>query len=161
MRRLMFALLLIPGLAGAQTGPAVQAANAFARATAPRQTIGAAYVTLTSRADDRLVSATSPAAARVELHSMAMDGGVMRMREVAGGLPLPAGQPVVLGPGGLHIMLVDLKAPLVAGQVVDVVLRFQNAPALDLRVPVAAVGAQGPAAPTPAPTSGHMPGHSH
>ncbi|MBC7799385.1 MAG: copper chaperone PCu(A)C [Gemmatimonadaceae bacterium] len=150
MRRvLLVALLLAPGLnaglAQAQQAqvPPVRAENAFARATAPRQTVGAAYMTLTSPAGDRLLSATSPAAARVELHTMTMDGAVMRMRELPDGLPLPAGQPVSLAPGGLHIMLVDLKAPLVAGQMVDVVLRFQNAPAMELRVPVAPVGAQG------------------
>lgn len=152
MRRLLSAaplvvsLLLAPALAEAQQVQVsvVRAEDAFARATAPRQTVGAAYVTLTSQADDRLLSATSPAAARVELHTMTMDGAVMQMRELTDGLPLPAGQAVKLAPGGLHIMLVDLKAPLVSGQVVTVALRFQNAPPMELRVPVAPIGAQGP-----------------
>ncbi len=144
---------LPPG--GNTAGPAdgVRAERPWARATAPQQKVGGAYVTLTSPADDRLLGASSPAAGRVEVHEMRMDGNVMRMRELADGVPLPAGKAVAFAPGGYHIMLMDLKQPLAAGQTVSVRLRFQNAPPLDLQVPVAPIGAQGPG--TPSGTEGH------
>jgi len=94
-----------------------------------------------------------------------MDGAIMRMRELTDGLALPAGKAVALAPGGYHIVLVDLKQPLVAGQVIPVQLRFQAAPPLDLQVTVAPVGASGPAmASGMAPgMEGHgaTPGHVH
>ena len=105
---------------------AVRAEQPWARATAPQQKVGGAYVTLTSPADDRLVGVSSPVAGRAEVHEMRMDGNVMRMRELTDGLALPAGKPVALAPGGHHIMLMDLKQPLVAGQVIPVQLRFQQ-----------------------------------
>jgi len=122
----------------------VQAARPWARATAPGQTVGGGYVTLTSPSDDRVVGGSSPIAAKVEVHNMSMDGGVMRMRGLSDGLPLPAGQAVALAPGGRHVMLVGLKQPLVAGQTVPVQLRFQNAPPLNLMLKVAPIGAAGP-----------------
>ena len=123
---------------------AIRAEQAWARATAPQQKVGGAYVTLISPADDLLVGVSSPIAGRAEVHEMRMDGNVMRMREVEGGLALPAGKVVALAPGGYHIMLMDLKQPLVAGQVIPMQLRFRTAPPLDLRVQVAPVGASAP-----------------
>lgn len=145
---LAFALLSLPALAQpalAQPAAPVRAGQPWARATAPQQEIGAAYVTLTSRAGDRLLGASSPLAGRAEVHSMRMDGAVMQMREMGDGLPLPAGQPVVLAPGGYHIMLVNLTRPLRAGESIPVQLRFQNAPPLDLQFQVGPPGARGPA----------------
>ena len=145
-RATLIGLGLVPLLAhrlAAQPPPApIRADQPWARATAPSQSVGGGYVTLTSPANDRLVSATSPAAARVELHEMRMDGPVMRMRELPTGIALPAGQSIALAPGGLHIMLMDLKAPLVAGQTVPLTLRFERAPPLELMVQIAPVGAQ-------------------
>ena len=147
MRRLVLALgLLAPIAVSAAAQPAaVRAEQPWARATAPRQTIGGVYMTLTSPVDDRLLGASSPVAGHAEVHEMTMDGDVMRMRELTDGLRLPAGQAVALTPGGLHMMLVDLRQPLAAGQVIPVQLRFEHAPPRDLQVRVAAVGAQGPA----------------
>lgn len=142
------AAAMAPGVAS------VQAVQPWARATAPQQKVGGAYVTLTSPAGDRLLGASSPVAAKVELHEMRMDGNVMRMRELADGLPLPAGQAVALAPGGHHFMLMDLKQPLVAGQAIPLQLRFQNAPPLDVQVTVAPVGAGGPPG-----RGGHGPNH--
>jgi copper(I)-binding protein len=146
MRRLILALgLLAPVAMHAAAQPAaVHAEQPWARATAPRQTVGGVYVTLTSPVDDRLLGASSPVAGHAEVHEMTMDGNVMKMRELADGLKLPAGQAVALTPGGLHMMLVGLRQPLVAGQVIPVQLRFEHAPPLDLQVRVAPVGAQGP-----------------
>lgn len=161
MRRLILALgLLAPVAMHAAAQPAVaqpaatqpaavRAAQPWARATAPRQTVGGVYVTLTSPVDDRLVGASSPTAGHGEVHEMTMDGNVMKMRELTDGLKLPAGHAVALTPGGLHIMLVGLRQPLAAGQVIPVQLRFEHAPPLDLQVTVAPVGAQGPGAAKP------------
>lgn len=122
----------------------VRAEQAWARATAPQQKVGGAYVTLISPINDTLIGGTSPVAARVEVHEMRMEGDVMRMRELPDGLALPAGQAVALKPGGFHIMLMDLKQPLVPGQPVPVQLRFRTAPPLDLQLQIAPIGAQGP-----------------
>ncbi len=152
MRRLILAAGLLvpfcihaqPRAAGAvETSSGVRAEQPWARATAPRQTVGGAYVTLTSPIDDRLLGASSPVG-RAEVHEMTMDGQVMRMREQKDGIALPAGKPVALAPGGYHIMLMDLNRPLVAGQTITVQLRFQHAPPMDLEVKVAPIGAQGP-----------------
>ncbi len=139
-------IALVPHPLTAQPAPAapVRADQPWARATAPSQSVGGAYVTLTSPVSDRLLGGSSPVAGRVELHEMRMDGAIMRMRELGEGLPLPANTPVAFAPGGYHLMLVDLKQPLVAGQTVQVTLRFQNAPPLDLVLPIAPVGAPGP-----------------
>ncbi len=151
MRRPILALgLLAPFAVHAAAQPAaaqpstMRAEQPWARATAPRQTVGGVYVTLISPVDDRLLGASSPAAGHAEVHEMTMDGNVMKMRELTNGLKLPAGQAVALTPGGLHIMMVGLQKPLVAGQVIPVQLRFEHAPPLDLQVRVAPVGAQGP-----------------
>lgn len=166
MRRLILALGLLAPIAmhaAAQTA-SVRAEQPWARATAPRQTVGGVYVTLTSPVDDRLLGASSPVAGQAEVHEMTMDGNVMKMRELADGLKLPAGQAVALAPGGLHVMLVDLKQPLAAGQVIPVQLRFEHAPPLDLQVRVAPVGAQGPggmAGPGVAPMGAQGSGMEH
>ena len=103
----------------------VKVANAWARATVPGQKTGSVYVELTSAADTALVAAGSPVAARAELHSMTMEGGVMRMRALPR-VELPAGKTVKLAPGGMHVMLVDLKQPLKAGEKIPVTLSLQS-----------------------------------
>ena len=146
MRRLLLmAALLISGYVHGQA-QGIHAEQPWARATAPQQKVGGAYVTLTSPVDDRLIGASSSVAGRTEVHEMTMNGGVMRMREQKDGIALPAGKPVALAPGGYHIMLMDLQTPLVAGQTITVQLRFQHAPPMDLDVKVAPIGAQGPSA---------------
>ena len=86
------------------------------RATAPGMPSGAAYVSIANHGDaaDRLIAAKTVVARRVEIHSMEMDNGVMRMRAVDGGLPIAAGEAVHLAPGGLHIMLMGLTTQLAA-----------------------------------------------
>lgn len=98
---------------------------------------GAAYLTLTNKGTtaDALIGATSPAAAKVQVHSMEMDGTVMRMRRLDR-LPLPAGEPVALVPGGFHIMLIGLTRPLKAGDTVELHLSFEKSGTLDVRLPV-------------------------
>jgi copper(I)-binding protein len=91
--------------------------------------MGAAYLTITMPTSDTLVAAEVAAsiAGRVEVHEVLEESGMMRMREVAGGIPLPAGSAVDLRPGGYHIMLLDMPGMLEIGSTVDVTLRFATA----------------------------------
>src|SRR4051794_39089232 len=98
-RRLVLLAALAASTAAYAQSKAVKVENAWARATPPRAEVGAVYLTLTASTPDRLVGVTTPVAAKAEVHEMSTENGVMRMRETAGVL-LPAGQPVVLGPGG-------------------------------------------------------------
>ena len=102
----------------------VKVANAWVRAPVAGQTTAAAYLELTADRNLALVAAGSPAAGRVEMHSMTMDGGVMRMRALPR-IDLPAGQTVRLGPGGTHLMLLELKQPLRAGDKLPLILSLQ------------------------------------
>jgi periplasmic copper chaperone A len=122
---LRFALAALTWLPAAAAAQPVTVNDAWVRAPAPGQTVAAAYMELTSRVDLLLVAVASPAAAAVELHSTAMEGGVMKMRPV-GRIELPAGKAVKLAPGGLHAMLVDLKQPLKTGDKVPLTLTVQR-----------------------------------
>lgn len=112
----------------------------FAKATLPNQPVAGGFLTVTNTgdADDTLVAAKSPAAGRMEIHEMAMEDNVMKMRELAGGLVIPAGGTVMLKPGGYHIMFMDLAGPLVAGESVDVTLTFEKAGDVTITMPVVA-----------------------
>jgi hypothetical protein len=99
--------------------------DAWARATMPGQKVSGAYMQLQSDADARLVSASSPAVPRVEVHEMKMDGDVMRMREVKS-IELPKGKTVSLEPGGYHIMLMNLTKPIAAGEVIPLTLVVES-----------------------------------
>ena len=87
--------------------------------------IGGGYLTIENKGatPDKLIGGASPAAAKVEVHEMAMKDGVMTMRPVKGGLSIPPGQSITLAPGGYHIMLMELKAPLKQGDKVPVTLQ--------------------------------------
>ncbi len=154
MRVPLLAALLAaaPVCAALAQAPPVQVSGAWVRATAPHQGEAAAYMTLTSREADRLISIASAQAGMAMLHTTSHDHGtggsdadVMRMRE-ADGLDLPAGQAVVLSPGGTHVMLGGLRAPLRTGQVVALTLGFAHAPPVVVQVDVLPIGARGPAA---------------
>lgn len=93
----------------------VQVTQAWARPTVPGQTVAGAYFDIRSSADATLTGLRSSAAGAVQMHTMLKDGDVMRMRELPQ-LPLPAGHVVHLSPGGTHLMLLDLKQPLRAGE---------------------------------------------
>ncbi|GAD50230.1 hypothetical protein NT2_08_00170 [Caenibius tardaugens NBRC 16725] len=120
----------------------------WARETAPGQSAGGGFMTVTNKGAqaDRLLSGTSPAAKDVQIHSVNMDGGVMRMRPLPHGLPVPAGQTVALKPGGYHIMLLGLKQPLKQGSRVPVTLHFQRAGKVRVELAVAPIGAAAAAA---------------
>ena len=99
--------------------------DAWVRANAPGQSVGAAYMSLTSPQDSNLFAVESPAAGSVEIHSMTMTNGVMKMRMLEN-LPLAAGKVEKLAPGGFHLMLFDLKKPLKAGEQVKFKLSFKD-----------------------------------
>lgn len=117
----------------------VVVADAWVRATVPQQQASGAFMKLTAPKGMRLVEARSPVAGVVEIHEMAMQGDVMRMRAVAG-VDLPAGKPVELKPGGYHVMLMALKQTLNAGDTVPLTLVFEAADksreTVELKAPV-------------------------
>jgi periplasmic copper chaperone A len=115
------AFLLSTGAALAQ----VEVTDAWARSTVEAQKASGAFMKLKSAEGAKLVGVKSPAAAVVELHEMAMQGDVMKMRAVDA-LDLPAGQVVELKPGSYHVMLIELKAPLKAGDSVPITLEVQD-----------------------------------
>lgn len=129
--------------------PTVTAADAWCRATPAGAMAGACFVTLTASGDDRLVSVSTDAADHVEIHTMSMDGGIMRMRELPDGLALPKGQAVRLSPGHEHLMIISPKAPMASDGALSLTLKFAHAPALSLTAPVKA-------APMPMPMTGGM-----
>ncbi len=104
----------------------VKVDRAWARPTVPGQQGGGGFLSLTSVSADRLVSGSTPLAERFELHTMAMKGDVMEMRQVDA-IKLPAGKTVELKPGGLHVMFIGLKQPLALGSKVPVTLKFEKA----------------------------------
>lgn len=109
----------------APAAAAVEVSDAWARATVPGQSVGAAYLTITSPRRLRLVAVKTAFAARVEIHSSHMEDGVMKMRRLDS-LDIPSGKPVVLAPMGTHLMLMDLQAPLKADDQVPLELIFQD-----------------------------------
>ena len=148
-------LLKITATPGAEkpAASALSVAKAWARATPGGAKVGAGYLEIVNAtaSADTLLSVVAPVAGRTEIHEMTHDGGVMKMRSLANGLDVPAGATVSLSPGGLHIMFLDLKQPLTAGQSFDVELTFKTAGKISVPVTIAAIGAAGPA----------TPGHEH
>lgn len=120
---------------------AIAIGHPFTRVTSAGQAVGGGFLKLNNGgAADKLVSATTPAATTVELHTMRMEGDVMRMRQLDA-IELPAGQTVELKPGGLHLMLMGLKAPLKAGDMVPLTLKFEKAGEVTVQLKVEAAGA--------------------
>lgn len=149
MNRLLAGALVCASFAlQAQTVP-VAVEGAWARASVQGQSGTGAFMTLTAREPLALVGVATPMAGVAELHEMKMDGDVMRMRAVTG-VDLQPGKPLELKPGGYHLMLMDLKAPLRPGTQVPVTLRFRDAKGaertLDVSVPVAVKAPAGAAA---------------
>ncbi len=122
----------------------------WARATPKGAANGAGYMTITNTgtAPDRLMTCvSSDASAKCQIHSMTMEGGVMKMRPVEGGLEIKPGATVTLKPSGFHVMFVDLKHPLQQGQTVEATLKFEHAGTVDVNYPIAAIGAAAPGVP--------------
>ena len=119
-------LIAVTLLASVAAHAQVTVDKPWVRTTVAQQTTTGAFMTITSAQGGKLVSATSPVAASVEVHEMKMDGNVMKMRPVDA-LPLPAGKPVELKAGAYHMMLMGLKAPVKSGDVVPIKLIVEDA----------------------------------
>ncbi|HEY2685550.1 MAG TPA: copper chaperone PCu(A)C [Steroidobacteraceae bacterium] len=117
----------------------IQLTDPWARPTPPGTRVGAVYFTLvnTSAVADRLIGLSSPLADKVEIHQTVSEGGIMSMRALSS-LECPPGKVLKISPGGLHVMLLGLKAPLVVGDQVPLSLNFRDAGMLSLKVPVQA-----------------------
>jgi hypothetical protein len=132
--------------------------HAWSRATPASAQVGVGYLTIENRGvtPDKLIGASTPTAAKAEVHEMAMDNGVMTMRPVQGGLSIPPGQSITLAPGGYHIMLMELKAPFKEGDKVPLTLQFEKAGTVDVMLDVQAIAAQQPGSMSMPPSSDHM-----
>lgn len=137
-----------PALADPVTVGDLEITHAWARATPPGAHTAAAYLTVTNTgaAGDTLTAASAPVAGMTMLHKMEMDNGVMKMRMVEGGIAIAPGKTVTLDPNGLHVMLMDMTAPLKAGGTLPLTLTFAKAGTVTLSLPVLPVGSKGPAA---------------
>ncbi|WP_434622147.1 copper chaperone PCu(A)C [Azospirillum sp. B2RO_4] len=151
----------IPAMAHSYKAGPIEIGHPWARATAPSAPNGGAYLSLTNTGstEDRLVSASTPAAEKAELHTHLNENGVMKMREVPA-IPVAPGEQVKLAPGGLHIMLLGLKKPLEKGARIPMTLHFEKAGTVDVEIAVEAAGQSAPQA------EGHMgamggAGHGH
>ena len=115
----------------------------YVRAMVPGAPVGGGYMTITNTGgtDDRLVAASSPRAATVQIHEMKMDNDVMIMRELAGGLAIPAGKTIELKPGGYHLMFMKVAAPFLQGQTVRTSLKFEKAGTAEIDFPVGSIAA--------------------
>jgi copper(I)-binding protein len=130
----------------------VTVTDAWARATVQGQKATGAFMKITAKDNAKLVAVSSPVAGVVEIHEMKMDKDVMRMSALPNGLDLPAGKAVELKPGGYHVMLMDLKAPLTKDTAVPMTLTLQDAKGVKSKVELKVlVGMQAPA----------MPSHDH
>jgi copper(I)-binding protein len=133
------------GTALAQTASvgAIKIENAYTRATVPGQQVAGGFMKIENKGPmDQLLSASSPVAGEVQLHEMAMDGNIMKMRQVKD-IAVPAGGAVELKPGGLHLMFMNIKSPLAAGESVPVKLKFAKAGEVDVKMPINAMGQHG------------------
>ena len=132
MNTLLRALLLLAAVCTAPAWAQVKIENAWARATVQGQKATGAFMKLTAPQATRLVAVSTPVAGVSEIHEMKMDGGVMKMRALPA-LELPANQAVELQPGGYHLMLMDLKAPLAKDSSVALTLTFKDAKGVETK----------------------------
>jgi len=136
--------ILAQGVSKTVTTNAIKIEDAYTRATVPGQQVAGGFMKIENKGAsvDQLLSASSPAAGEVQLHEMAMEGNVMKMRQVRD-IGVPAGGVVELKPGGYHLMFISLKGPFAAGETVPVKLKFAKAGELEVKMPVNAMGNAG------------------
>lgn len=141
-------LLTFPALSGAAEFKqgAIEIAQPWTRATPKGAQVAGGYarITNTGTDTDRLIGGQTPVAGRLEIHEMLLEQGIMKMRPLPNGVELKPGQVVELKPGGLHFMLLDLKAPLEKGQRVKASLVFEKAGRVEIELDVEALGATKP-----------------
>lgn len=130
-----------------QGADVLRVSDAYVRSSGSAAQAAAAFMTLqnTGAAADRLLAASASVAGTVELHTVVKEGDVMRMRAIPA-IEVPAGQSVLLQPGGLHVMLMDLRRPLAPGESVEVTLVFEKAGHRTVNMPVRALNPAGPPA---------------
>jgi len=134
----LIAFLFVAMAVWAQQGTGVAVSEAWVRPTIGQGRVTAAYMRIQNLGSeaDRLRSASSPRAARVEIHETTMtDEGVMKMRPIDGGLAIPAGESVLLTPGGAHVMVMGLDGDLPKGQALPLILEFEKAGTIEVSVP--------------------------
>ena len=151
MKRVVVSIAVLLSAFAAQAQVTVK--DAWVRATVAQQKATGAFMQLQSAQDAKLISAQSPVAGVVEVHEMAMDGGVMKMRAIEG-LALPTGTAVELKPGGYHVMLMDLKSQVKEGDAVPLTLTFETKDGKRQTLEVKAT-ARTMRAPAQAPQGGH------
>jgi periplasmic copper chaperone A len=136
----VFAFTCLPALAAASGmahAGSIDIQGGWVRATPNGARTGAAYLTIDNQggAEDRLTGGTTTAASTMQIHEMKVENGVMSMREVTGGLALPAHAKTELKPGGYHIMLIGLAKPIAAGDDVVLTLHFAKAGDVTMQLP--------------------------
>ena len=146
MKSRIFSSALAASLAlacGAVYAQTIDIKDAWIRTSVQGQQATGAFMKITAKDNERLVAVSTPVAGVAEVHRMMMEGDVMKMRPVEGGLEVPAGKTVALTPGGYHVMLMDLKAPLIKDSTVPMTLVFKNDKGVqskvELKVPVSTV----------------------
>ncbi|STZ76686.1 copper chaperone PCu(A)C [Bergeriella denitrificans] len=137
MKKLL-ATLVLAGVCGSAAAAGIHIQDQWARATVEGMKMGGAFMNIhnDNKKADFLLGGSSPVAERVEVHTHVNDNGVMRMREVKGGVPLAAGENTELKPGGYHIMFMGLKRQLKEGETVPVTLKFKHAKSQTVQIPV-------------------------
>lgn len=135
---LAFALLATPAWANDVQHGSITIKEPWARETIASGKAGGSYMMIINAGEhtDRLIGASSPVAAKVELHTHIKDGEVMRMREVEGGIEVPAGETTMLAPGGFHVMMMGLNGPLQEGASFPLTLTFENAGEVGIEVDI-------------------------
>lgn len=155
---LTLAVAVLPAQAHDYKLGSLRIEHPWTRATPPGAPTGGAFLTIENEGNepDTLTGAASPIADRVELHTMSMDGGVMKMRQIKGGIEIAPGETVALAPGGNHVMMIGLKSQIVMGEKVPLTLTFEKAGSIDVELAVTPPGAPGPKA-----GGDDMKGHGH
>lgn len=153
MKRLFTALAALAILAGPSASAfaaeykagSLEITQPWSRATPKGAAVAGGFMAITNKGStpDRLIGGSSTVAGRFEVHEMSMDQGVMKMRELKGGLEIKPGETMELKPGSYHVMLMELKHPLEAGQRFKGTLAFEKAGRIDVEFVVHALGAQG------------------
>lgn len=133
------ALIALTAIAGCGSGAAVEIDSVWARATPPGSTVGSVYARVSATSADEIVGVDTPAAERVEIHATTEHAGTMQMRPVTT-VALPANEVVEFKAGGLHLMLIGLRAPLAAGSAFPITFNFRSAAPITMQAKVIAPG---------------------
>ena len=145
---LVGAIIFAAGTASAETAGKITVENAWSRTVPDGSGVAVGYLKIRNDGDepDRLVSASAPFAGETEMHQTTMTDGVMQMRPVSEGVPVPAKSAVTLEPGSYHLMFMRLTEPIREGDTLPLKLTFERAGSVETTIKVLGIGAQGPTA---------------